>query len=110
LIANGKNEKAKKSLCWLRGWVKPEMVKAELLELIRYNEVSGTRDGKVNIEKNNISSKLAQLMDPSVYRPLRLVMIVFFISYIVCLLPSKPYFSQIMNEVGLSEDRSLLFV
>lgn len=86
------------------------MVKAELLELIRYNEVSGTRDGKVNIEKNNISSKLAQLMDPSVYRPLRLVMIVFFISYIVCLLPSKPYFSQIMNEVGLSEDRSLLFV
>ncbi|KAL4143636.1 hypothetical protein QTP88_005948 [Uroleucon formosanum] len=110
LITNGQNDKAEKSLCWLRGWVKPEMVKDELLELIRYNAVSGTRNGKVTIENDNQFSKLAQLLDPSVYRPFRLVMIIFFISYIVCLLPSKPYFSQIMNEVGLSEDRSLLFV
>lgn len=86
------------------------MVKVELLELIRYYEVSGTRNGNLNIENDTIFSKLAQLTDPSVYRPFRLVMIVFFISYIVCLLPAKPYFSQIMNEVDLSEDRSLLFV
>lgn len=110
LIANGKNEEAKKSLCWLRGWVKPEIIKTEYLELIRYNEVSGIRYGKVDIGKNSLSLKLAQITKPSVYRPLRLVMIVFFISYIVCLLHCKPYFSQIMNKVGLSDDQNLLFV
>uniref|UniRef100_A0A2S2NU48 Facilitated trehalose transporter Tret1 n=2 Tax=Schizaphis graminum TaxID=13262 RepID=A0A2S2NU48_SCHGA len=110
LIAKGKNEKAKKALCWVRGWVNPEIVKTEYLELIRYNELSGTRNGKVNIEYDSLSSKLSQLKDPSVYRPLGLVMIVFFISYIICLLPCKPYFSQIMNQVDLSNDQSLLLV
>ncbi|KAF0763767.1 facilitated trehalose transporter Tret1-like [Aphis craccivora] len=110
LIANGKNEKAKKALCWLRGWVNPEIINAEHHELVRYNEVSGTRIGKVDVELDSLSSKLAQLKDPSVYRPLRLVMIVFFISYIICLLPCKPYFSQIMNQVDLSNDQSLLLV
>lgn len=110
LISNGKNEKAKKALCWLRGWVNPEIINAEHLELVRYNEVSGTRIGKANVKLDSLSSKLAQLKDPSVYRPLRLVMIVFFISYIICLLPCKPYFSQIMNQVDLSNDQSLLLV
>ncbi|XP_026823244.1 facilitated trehalose transporter Tret1-like [Rhopalosiphum maidis] len=110
LIAKGKNEKAKKALCWLRGWVNPEIVKTEYLELIRYNELSGIRNDKVNIEYDSLSSKLSQLKDPSVYRPLGLVMIVFFISYIVCLLPCKPYFSQILNQVDLSNDQSLLLV
>ncbi|CAI6369879.1 unnamed protein product [Macrosiphum euphorbiae] len=42
LVSKAKNEKAENSLCWLRGWVEPEIVKTELLELIRYNEVPGT--------------------------------------------------------------------
>jgi len=90
--------------------VESETVQTEHLELIRYNEVSGTRHGKVKVENENIFSKLAQLKDPSVYRPLRLVMIVFFISFILCLLPCKPYFSKIMKEVGLLDDQSLLLV
>ncbi|CAI6374203.1 unnamed protein product [Macrosiphum euphorbiae] len=42
LVSKAKNEKAEKALCWLRGWVEPEIVKTEPLELIRCNEVSGT--------------------------------------------------------------------
>ncbi|XP_025205280.1 facilitated trehalose transporter Tret1-like [Melanaphis sacchari] len=109
LIANGKYEKAKEALCWLRGWVDPEMVNIEHLELIQYNQMSGVRNGENNIKKS-LFSKIAQHKDPSVYKPLGLVMVIFFISYVVCLLPCKPYFTQIMNEVGLSAEQSLLLV
>lgn len=111
LIGKGKYDKAEKALCWLRGWVEPDVVKTELLEYIRYNQVSGTMHGKINVKNETTFSKLARLMDPSVYRPLILVMIIFFISYITSLLPCKPFYTKIMTEVGIkNEDQSLVLV
>jgi len=110
LIAKGEHEKAEKALCWLRGWVKPEVVKTEYHELVRYNEISGTqRITPVAIHKN-LFSKLAQFKDPSVYRPLRLIIFYFFISIIVSTIPWKPFISKIMTEIGLSNNQSLLLV
>eukprot|EP00102_Acyrthosiphon_pisum_P015845 XP_008186584.1 PREDICTED: facilitated trehalose transporter Tret1 isoform X2 [Acyrthosiphon pisum] len=102
LVAKGKNGKAKKALCWLRGWVKPNVVKKEYLELVRYNEISaGTQQ---------TTGKLAQFKDPSVYRPLRLIIFYFFISIIINGMPWRTFISKIMTEVGISNNQNLLLV
>ena len=38
LVSKGKIKEAEKSLCWLRGWVKPRYVQQELKELIKIHE------------------------------------------------------------------------
>ncbi|XP_022166791.1 facilitated trehalose transporter Tret1-like isoform X3 [Myzus persicae] len=110
LVSKGENEKAEKALCWLRGWVKPEVVKMEYLELVRYNEVSGTQRLARDANHKNLFSKLAQFKEPSVYRPLRLIIFYFFTSIIMGSIPWKPFIGKIMTEVGLLNNQSLLLV
>ncbi|XP_022166816.1 facilitated trehalose transporter Tret1-like isoform X2 [Myzus persicae] len=110
LVAKGKNEKAKKALCWLRGWVKPEVVKMEYLELLQYNEVSGTQRLTRDVNHKNLFSKLAQFKEPSVYRPLRLIIFYFFTSIIISGILWRPFIGKIMTEVGLLNNQSLLLV
>lgn len=110
LVNKGKYEKAEKALCWLRGWVKPETIKAEHLELIHYNDVSGTQGGKVDINDKTVLSKLSQFKDPSVYKPLRLIMIYFFISDILSCVPWRQFLNKIMTDVGIIDGQSLLLV
>lgn len=93
-----------KSLCWLRGWTKPEAIKVEHFELVQYNQVSGAKGESDATGNKTFISKLREFKDPAVYRPLRLVMIFFFISNIVSMSPCKPYYSKIMTEVGISAD------
>nr|CAD7412758.1 unnamed protein product [Timema cristinae] len=38
LVSQGRVLDAERSLCWLRGWVKPAAVQEELSELLRYND------------------------------------------------------------------------
>jgi len=90
--------------------VKPEIVKTEHLELIRYNEVSGTRRRTADVNRSNLLSKLAEFKDPSVYRPFIFIMFYFLVSDIVGSVPWRPYTSKIMTEVGISNNQSLLLV
>lgn len=106
LVAKGKKEKAEKAMCWLRGWVEPEKIKPEFLELIHYNEVSGSKGNQNDTKDKSFSSKLLQLKSPSVYRPLRLMMAVFFISYISSIFPTRPFITKIMREVDLSNNQN----
>ncbi|XP_050058357.1 facilitated trehalose transporter Tret1-like isoform X1 [Aphis gossypii] len=114
LIAKGKHEKAEKAICWLRGWVDSETVKPELSNLLHYNNVSGTigtQDSNVvTNDSKNLLSKLAQFKKPSVYRPMKLIMIYFFTSYIVNLTPGKPFIGKIMTEVGLRDHQSICLI
>ncbi|KAL4143638.1 hypothetical protein QTP88_005950 [Uroleucon formosanum] len=107
LIAKGRNDKAKKAMCWLRGWVEPEKINPEFLELVHYNEVSGTQGGKIDIDLNKkFLSNLAQFKSPAVYRPLRLMLIIFFVSFVVSIFPTRPFITKIMKEVGLSDNQN----
>ncbi|KAF0773728.1 facilitated trehalose transporter Tret1-like [Aphis craccivora] len=114
LIAKGKHEKAEKAICWLRGWVDSETVKPELSNLLHYNNVSGTigtQDSNVvTNDSKNLLSKLAQFKEPSVYRPMKLIIIFFFTSYIVNLTPGKPFIGKIMTEVGLRDHQSICLI
>lgn len=111
LVAKGKNDKAEKAMCWLRGWVEPETIKHEFLELIHYNEVSGTCGSKAPAEKDTgLPSKLAQFKDPSVYRPMRFMMVLYFVSYVVSIFPTRPFITKIMNEINLVDNQNGLLV
>lgn len=60
--------------------MKPETIKDEYNEHIRYNELSGTQGENINVSGNKgLISKLAQFKNPSVYKPLRLLIIFFYI-------------------------------
>jgi hypothetical protein len=37
LLSRGRYEDAEKSLCWLRGWVKPDVVREEFNQLVIYS-------------------------------------------------------------------------
>jgi len=101
-------------MCWLRGWVDPEAVKHELNTLYHYIEVSGTigtEGSKFNAnDDNGLLSKLALFKEPSVYEPLKLLMIYFFTSYVINLTPGKPFIGKIMTEVGLLDYQSIYLV
>lgn len=46
LLSKGRKEEALQALCWLRGWVSEDKVKAEFEELCRYTEASKFTAGK----------------------------------------------------------------
>lgn len=110
LISKGKNEKAETAMCWLRGWVEPETIKHELVELIRYNDVSGKRGDDVNTDDDRLFSKLAQFKDPLVYRPFRLVMISFFISFVSGIFLTRPFTFKIMTDIDLLNNQNEIMV
>ncbi|XP_025205967.1 facilitated trehalose transporter Tret1-like [Melanaphis sacchari] len=107
LIAKGRNEKAEEAICWLRGWVEPEKIKPEFLELVHYNEVSGTRSGcNTDTDDKKFFSNLTQFKNPAVYRPLRLMMIFFFVSFIVSMFPTRPFITKVMKEIDLFDHQN----
>jgi len=106
LIAKGRNDKAKKAMCWLRGWVEPEQIKPEFLELVHYNEVSGTQGGKIDVNDKEFFSNLSQFKNPAVYRPLRLMLIIFFVSFIVSGFLNRPFITKIMKEIDLFDNQN----
>ncbi|XP_026807795.1 facilitated trehalose transporter Tret1-like [Rhopalosiphum maidis] len=114
LIAKGKNKKAEKALCWLRGWVDSDTVKPELFKLLHYNNISGTigtqYSNVVTSDNNSLLSKIAQFKEPSVYKPMKLIMIYFFTSYVINLTAGKPFIGKIMTEVGLRDNQSIYLI
>jgi len=106
-MARGQNEKAEQALCWLRGWATPETVKHEFLELVRYNETSGCRGTKTDAAGDpGVFAKLARFRDPSVYRPLRLMMVFFFVAYVGSIFHTRPFVTKMMDEVDIVDNQN----
>lgn len=107
MVSKGKNKQAEKALCWLRGWVEPKTIQTEYLELIHYNEVSGINNDST---RGNFFKKLSSFKDPSIYGPLRLVMIIFFIANIVCFSPGRSFIIEIFENAEILNNHSLILV
>lgn len=63
LLSKGRTQNAKSALCWLRGWVNPNLIMTEFKYLLKYKEDSSTRSKAIaekvyTVEKakQNISS------------------------------------------------------
>lgn len=55
LLSRGRIEEAERALCWLRGWVTPEVVKEEFNELMNYNDTAN-RDRSVTTPMIQLNS------------------------------------------------------
>ncbi|XP_075214661.1 facilitated trehalose transporter Tret1-like [Lycorma delicatula] len=56
LLSRGRYSDAEKSLCWLRGWVKPHVIQQEFQEMVRYSALSKFNKNNVQNEKENKSA------------------------------------------------------
>jgi SP family facilitated glucose transporter-like MFS transporter 8 len=114
LLAKGENVKAEKAMCWLRGWTEPKTVELEFIDLVHYNKITESQDRNVHGVQTNgpksLYEQLAELKDPSVYKPLKLMMIYFFVSYLVSLFPVRPYITYMLADVNLSQHQNVFMV
>ncbi|XP_039280044.1 facilitated trehalose transporter Tret1 [Nilaparvata lugens] len=53
LLSHGRLAEAEKSLCWLRGWVKPDAVQSEFQEMVKYSKDSKYSRPKSESAYNN---------------------------------------------------------
>lgn len=107
MATKGENKKAVKSLCWLRGWTKPEAIQLEFLELVHYSEVSGKPAGS---NDDGVFSKFRLFKDPLVYKPFKIMAVYFFVAFVVGITPARPFLGRIMTEAGLSNHQNVYFV
>lgn len=114
LLAKGENVKAEKAMRWLRGWTEPKTIEREFLDLVHYNKITESQDKNVHGVQTNdqksLCKKLAELKDPSVYKPLKLMMIYFFVSYLVSIFPVRPYITNLLADVDLSHNQNVFMV
>ncbi|KAF0763715.1 facilitated trehalose transporter Tret1-like [Aphis craccivora] len=109
LLSKGKNEKAMKAICWLRGWVDPHVAANEYQDLMFYYKASLDKSKTIRESKGTFSSFL-WIKSPSVYRPLRLVTIYYIFTLISCLTPCRPYIVKLMYESGVKDTHSIALV
>ncbi|CAI6375234.1 unnamed protein product [Macrosiphum euphorbiae] len=77
----------------------------------RVSSVAGFQSEKRKSRKFLVLvNRMAELKEPSVYRPFIFIMFYFLISDIVSSVPWRPYTSKIVTEVGISNNQSLFLV
>nr|XP_018906862.1 PREDICTED: facilitated trehalose transporter Tret1-like [Bemisia tabaci] len=106
LTLRGRLDEAKKSLCWLRGWVSSAEVEPEFLSLVKYTVKSARlsqensaysslpiKEGEPVAKRGGfLKEQLKELTNKRTFRPLRLMFIVFIITDIAWVHGIKPYF------------------
>ncbi|XP_072152636.1 facilitated trehalose transporter Tret1 isoform X2 [Bemisia tabaci] len=130
LILNSRLKEAQKALGWVRGWVEAEVVHEEFQRLLehaavapksrrvstfegqKYEMVPLTEDGtpqKITQETESfLRIKYRELSDQKMFRPLRMVFIVFIFSFATQLMGMRPFLVNIFNEFGLQIDSQLV--
>lgn len=100
---------------WLRGWTDSKTVELELLDLVHYNKLTESQGKHVHgvpttDDHKSLFAKFAELKDPSVYKPMKLMMIYFFVSYVVSIFPVRPYITKMLADVDLSHNMNVFMV
>lgn len=109
LIIRGDSAGAERSLCWLRGWTEPEVVRYEFQELVHYSRESGTCGDKDDVNLGS-SSNLSLFKDPLIYKPFKIMIIYSFVAFIVSVTPARPFLSRILTEAGLPNHQNVYCV
>ncbi|XP_014243234.1 facilitated trehalose transporter Tret1-like [Cimex lectularius] len=113
LLARGREEDAEKALQWLRGWVEPGAVRPELADLKRYassatlayDNPACDEPPQVGEEPNpkfQHGSWLSNIKDvarPAVFKPLFLIIGLFFFSNFTGVTSTRPYMILIIKEL-----------
>lgn len=114
LLSKGRIEDAKKSLCWLRGWVPAETVTEEFESMQRQSDRSKSCNlcAKQNLKCSHppptLREKYAELKRQRTYKPFIIVMLLFFLADFSGSLSMKPFIVQIFKayESPIAPDRA----
>ncbi|CAH0391364.1 unnamed protein product [Bemisia tabaci] len=98
LIVKNRYEDARKSLCWLRGWVEPGKVEEEFQALVKHAKDSlrknksaqSVGDGLIK-EGGYLKTQFKEMTSRKVLLPLRLILIVFVFREITTFSAIRPY-------------------
>ncbi|XP_046672093.1 facilitated trehalose transporter Tret1-like [Homalodisca vitripennis] len=125
LVTKGRVDDARKAYQWLRGWVSPDVIQEELDALTDYVKQSRgirvvssaeykavqTESGECELADNSrMDSKLKIFLHPSVQRPLRIIVLYFFIAACASLCGMRPFFIEVLKDMGVPVDPHLVIV
>lgn len=129
LISKGRLKDAERSLCWLRGWVEPKLVRQEFQDLVRHNKKSyesKKQDIKISVISDNGTSRtilegsvetkgldcsgkiksvigflgLKDLFRRQTMQPLLLVLVFFIFHHLGGVSGTRPYMVPIFQDFG----------
>ncbi|XP_055716571.1 facilitated trehalose transporter Tret1-like [Phlebotomus papatasi] len=106
LLSRGREKQARKSLQWLRGWVKPEVVEKEFLELQRYSTNSNRcnpcqkSDQTCTHPPPTLIEKMKELIRKRSLKPMFIVTMFFFFCQFSGMSGMRPYLVQIFQAYG----------
>lgn len=111
LLSKNREEDARKSLQWLRGWVSPKAVEKEFKEMQRYNKSAAqctpcqkSQNSKCEHPPPSEWMKLQELMRKRNLRPFALVLFLFAFGQLSGLTGMRPYLVQIFQAYGVPLD------
>lgn len=111
LLSKDREEDAKKSLQWLRGWVSPKAVETEFQEMKRYSANAAkctpcqkSQSAKCDHPAPTEWMKLQELMRKRNLKPFVLVMLLFVFGQLSGLTGMRPYLVQIFQAYGVPLD------
>ncbi|XP_063243563.1 facilitated trehalose transporter Tret1-2 homolog [Bacillus rossius redtenbacheri] len=120
LVSRGRTRDAERALCWLRGWVQPAAVQAELRDLQRrygdpgpVDEACRSTEPSRSTEKiiatdspryDDVLADVRSLFTAATLRPLAMVSVMSFAEHWSGVSGSRPYLVQVFHEFGLPID------
>ncbi|CAH0381581.1 unnamed protein product [Bemisia tabaci] len=121
LLGKNRLDDAKRSLCWLRGWISNEEIEEEFQNLVNYTrnsakeDCSATSNGHVQDSCNVKSDGFLKthyniLTRKHVLRPLRLVMLTAFFTFVAVLVGMRPYYINELKALNSPLDPKLLLI
>lgn len=116
-MSKNRNEKALKSLQWLRGWVSdPALVHDEYQQLRQYSIMSKacnkcTKEQSMNCDHvEALEDKLKQLSRRRIFKPFVLIMTLEFFTQFCGVMSWRPYIIQILNAYAIQMNPSLVTI
>nr|XP_018910980.1 PREDICTED: facilitated trehalose transporter Tret1-like isoform X1 [Bemisia tabaci] len=123
LIVRNRLDEAKKSLCWVRGWVSPDEVEEEFQEMVNYvknsseeslkafnsNECAESNAKDLTVFKGVLSTMKA-VASKKVLRPLCMVCTAFLTSLAGNVIGITPYMIRELRELGAIVEPKLILV
>nr|XP_018910589.1 PREDICTED: facilitated trehalose transporter Tret1-like [Bemisia tabaci] len=119
LIVRGRLDEARKSLCWLRGWVTADEAEPEFQALVNYTRNSAglsrqdstnstvDDDGPLVRKDGFLTQQFKELMNKKTFRPLRMVFTLFIICFFGYVGGIRPYFINELKKLESPIDPKL---